>query len=79
MLACPPLGFRRLTRISLAMACRIRLIGWHCGRAMRPLGLGRMIKNLTGSQLPISGAAIAAGADALCADALLLTLLLMSP
>jgi hypothetical protein len=38
-----------------------------------------MIKNLTGSQLPISGAAIAAGADALCADALLLTLLLTSP
>jgi hypothetical protein len=61
------------------MARWVRLIGWYCGRVMRPLGLGRMIKNLTGSQLPISGAAIATGADALCADALLLTLLLTSP
>jgi hypothetical protein len=38
-----------------------------------------MIKNLTGSQLPSSGAHIAIGADALCANALLLTLLLISP
>jgi hypothetical protein len=38
-----------------------------------------MIENLTGSQLPSSGADVAIGADALCADALLLTLLLMSP
>lgn len=39
----------------------------------------RMIENLPGSELPISGASIAAGTDTLCADALLLTLLLTSP
>ncbi len=38
-----------------------------------------MIKNLTGSQLSLFGAGSATGADALCADALLLTLLLTSP
>jgi hypothetical protein len=38
-----------------------------------------MIKNLSGSELPISGASIAIGIDAPCADALLLTLLLTSP